>query len=240
MIVQAVGNSHKGIVRENNEDKILIVGHQNLFAVADGMGGHNCGEVASSIAIDSIEEYWSVHRNKDANIKDELEEALSYANRKVYEASMENEERRDMGTTVVAGVIENSKLYVANVGDSRCYVFRDENLKQITKDHSYVWELFERGVIEKKSMFGHPMKNIVTRCIGQKNKVKVDLFEEELKKNDLVIFCSDGLTDMLKDEEITNVIIANDDLSTMCQCLIDNANEKGGRDNISVILVRLR
>lgn len=241
--------SHVGKVRENNEDfvgQFSLCDEAHIFIVSDGMGGHKNGEVASRIATtavissmeenkDKIKEY--IAEEKHQKIVDMLTFSIKKANHLVFEES-EKEEYYGMGTTMVAAVTSRDMLMVANVGDSRCYIVRGNRIKQLTKDNSFVQELIESGAITKEEALTHPKKNVITRAIGTDCDIKIDTYEFELKERDILLLCSDGLTNMITDEEILKVISTDASLKQKSNDLIDKALEKGGIDNISLICIK--
>ncbi len=236
-----------GIKRPINQDyyyaqKLIISGEEaGFFVVADGMGGHNKGEIASEMAVDSLKNYVLRHLNENPHILGDLQIMLSRAfyetNKIVFEESIKNEKFSGMGTTLIAAIINASRLIVANVGDSRAYVFREEGLYQLTIDNSYVQELVEKGVIRPEDARTHPQKNVITRAIGTDKHVRVDFYSKELKKNDLIILCSDGLTNMVDDLEIENILKSCENPKSCCNSLVELANKKGGKDNITIVCV---
>ncbi len=208
----------------------------NLFIVADGMGGHNAGDLASRLAVSTIVEVIAASQEKE--LEDMFEAAIELANRKVYDHACRNPELEGMGTTVVAATCSDGMLFVANVGDSRLYVVGRHGMKQVTRDHSWVEEMVRRGGLGKEEARNHPDRNIITRAVGAEEKVKPDFFRVELKEGDMVLMCTDGLTNMLEDEEIRMALDGARDLVEQAETLVRRANENGGRDNISVILIQ--
>lgn len=206
----------------------------NLFIVADGMGGHKAGDYASAYTVNAIE------REVDADDRTEpvmiMENAIECANAEILEKAQE-EDFAGMGTTVVVSTIIDSTLYVANVGDSRLYLIDDE-IKQITKDHSLVEEMIRVGELNREEARFHPDKNIITRAVGVDKKVIPDFFEVELKDGDVILMCSDGLSNMVGDDEILKIIKKNKTVNDMADELVKVANHNGGKDNIGVVLVR--
>ena len=206
----------------------------NLFIVADGMGGHKAGDYASAYAVNAIE------REVDADEGTEpvkiLGNAIECANAEIFEKAKE-EDFAGMGTTVVASTVIDGTLYVANVGDSRLYLI-DDGIKQITKDHSLVEEMVRAGEINRDDARFHPDKNIITRAVGADRSVMVDFFEVDLADGDVVLMCSDGLSNMVGDDEILSIIKKNKTVGDMADNLITVANHNGGKDNIGVVLVR--
>ena len=206
----------------------------NLFIVADGMGGHNGGGFASSYAVDVFLE--SVERSNEISIRKVISEGIATANRRIREKAAADEELFGMGTTLVVATIDDEYLQVANVGDSRLYVINDE-IKQITTDHSYVEEMVRMGGLDRESARTHPKKNIITRAIGADDEVTADFFTVKLSPGDTVLMCSDGLTNMLDDEEIRMILSGQRDMVEKAEELIKAANNNGGKDNIAVILI---
>ena len=228
-----------GKKRKLNQDyvftsEIPIGGLANLFLVADGMGGHNAGDYASKYTIEKIVEKIGKSREKDP-VKI-LETAICQTNQELFEKSLEEEGLNGMGTTVVAATCMDDVLYVANVGDSRLYLINQE-IKQITRDHSLVEEMIQMGGIKREQARSHPDKNIITRAIGAQSDVKVDFFQVKLQEHDMILMCTDGLTNMLEDEEIRMVLGGQRDIAGKAEALVNAANNNGGKDNIAVILV---
>jgi len=206
----------------------------NLFIVADGMGGHNAGDYASKYTVETIVE--EIGKSFEKNPVRILEKAIQKANEHIREKSMEEEALSGMGTTVVAATCLGKYLQVANVGDSRLYVVGDE-ITQITRDHSLVEEMVRMGGIDRESARNHPDKNIITRAVGAQDTVDIDFFSVELKEGEMVLMCSDGLTNMLEDEEIRMILSGQRDIVEKAEELIKAANNNGGKDNIAVIII---
>lgn len=207
----------------------------NLFLVADGMGGHKAGDFASKYAVETIvKEASKIEKNIP---KDILEEAIKTANRCLRQKASEDEALFGMGTTIVAATCTSSMLEVANVGDSRLYII-NQTIRQITRDHSLVEEMIRLGGIEREEARTHPDKNIITRAVGASETIEVDFFQVELTKGDIVLMCSDGLTNMLEDEEIRMILNRQWDIAKMAEELVKAANYNGGKDNIAVILIK--
>lgn len=228
-----------GRVRTLNQDTVYSCNSQvgslsNLFIVADGMGGHKAGDYASAYAVNAVERI--VADNKDTEPVRVMRDAIEKANSEIFEKSLE-EDFAGMGTTLVCSTIQDNILYVANVGDSRLYVISDE-IKQITKDHSLVEEMIRAGELDREAARFHPDKNIITRAVGTDPRILIDFFEVELNKGDVILMCTDGLTNMVADDEIEGIIKECDDVKEMVAQLVDKANENGGKDNIGVVLVR--
>jgi protein phosphatase len=225
--------------REANEDKVLTVnfGDINLLVVADGMGGHAAGEVASNIAVTEIQNFLE-SRIGGGDIIELINRSITQANREVYRQSQENEAYAGMGTTVVMAVVIYNLASIANIGDSRAYRISGNRITQLTKDHSAVQDLMDRGVISREEAREHPSRHVITRVIGTEPEVRPDLFTVPLRSGDILLLCSDGLTDVLLDEEIYNVIQSSGDLNAACNELVKHAMANHAHDNISVVLGR--
>jgi len=240
--------SHIGKVRKNNEDycKGEIIdtdfGVIGIFALADGMGGHNKGEVASKIAVENIVEFLKENLLQSNNIKidyidDIIKQAYHTVNHTIYEKSISNLEFEGMGTTLVIAIIYNNNLYVANVGDSRCYLLNEDSFNKITIDHSVVEELVRANIITEEEAKAHPRRNHITRAIGTDEMVIVDIFKTQIDKGDKILLTSDGLTGFVDDNLIKEILLKDKDVDDLTQELIDIANDISGKDNISVILI---
>lgn len=229
-----------GKKRELNEDYIYtsvlpVGGLSNLFIVADGMGGHNAGDYASAHAVKTFVET-AKESGQDENTESILKNAMEKANTFIHKASLEDKKLSGMGTTMVVATCQGDRVTIANVGDSRLYVIND-TIRQITKDHSLVEEMVSLGGIDKEAARNHPDKNIITRAVGVKPCVEVDFFALTVVEADKLLLCSDGLTNMLRDEEICEIVQKNEEPEQAVKALIEAANYNGGRDNIAVILV---
>ncbi len=231
-----------GRVRNSNQDYVFceenaVGSFPNLFLVADGMGGHQAGDMASRICVEEmVRQIQATDRKTPVSV---LEQAVSAANQKIYQTATQDKALEGMGTTLVGTVIEGDTAYIVNIGDSRLYQLRD-SLRQITVDHSLVEEMVQSGEIQKNEMRTHPNKNIITRALGTDTSVRPDCFEIEVQEGDVLLLCSDGLSNMLEDNQIENIVRANgENLRQAGECLVKQANDAGGKDNISVILIRL-
>ena len=232
--------THVGQRRETNQDYMYTsetsVGRlPDLFLVADGMGGHAAGDYASRFTVEKIVEY--VTESEESEPVTELGEAVRYANEHLLAEANADASKAGMGTTIVAAVVVGDKLYTANVGDSRLYVINQERITQITRDHSLVEEMVRLGEMDKEDAKVHPDKNIITRAIGVLPEVSADFFETVLVPGDTVLLCSDGLTNMVDDADIKRIVLGQRDIVEKTQRLIDAANENGGKDNITVVLI---
>ncbi len=230
-----------GEKRQINQDYIFcdensVGGLPNLFIVADGMGGHNAGDYASRFCVEVFTE--QIRKNQIKTPIGMISEALQFTNDLLLEEARINHSLKGMGTTFVAATIIDSVMYVANIGDSRLYVIGD-GMKQVTEDHSLVEEMVKTGELDRKDMRFHPNKNIITRALGANANVVPDYFEINLKTDDTVLICSDGLTNMLDDQEIMKIVKQYpEDLEKAAKTLVERANENGGKDNISIVLVK--
>ena len=240
--------SHIGKVRKNNEDyckgEIINTNSEpvGIFALADGMGGHNKGEVASKLAVENIVEFLKENLLQNSNIKidyidDIIKQAYNSVNHIVYEKSISSLEFEGMGTTLVIAIIYKNNLYVANVGDSRCYLLNESEFNKITIDHSVVEELVKANIITEEEAKTHPGRNHITRAIGTDEMVIVDIFKREIFKGNKILLTSDGLTGFVDDHRIKEILSKDDDVKNLAQKLINTANDVSGKDNISVVLI---
>lgn len=232
--------THIGRRRDMNQDYMYTsttpVGSlPNLFVVADGMGGHNAGEYASRFTVDKVVEV--ISQNGQQEPVAAMKEALTEANSQLLEEAGADPSKSGMGTTVVAATVIGDLLHVANIGDSRLYVIDHEAIRQITRDHSLVEEMVRLGEMDKAAAKVHPDKNIITRAIGVTRELAVDFFEVKLRPGDMILLCSDGLTNMVEDEEIKEIVLEQKNIVEKAEKLINTANENGGKDNITVILI---
>jgi len=230
--ITVAGKSDIGKKRNNNQDSFLVNERLRLFAVADGMGGHSGGEVASAMAVKTLESMFQ--DNSKVDIPKKLHDAVFFSNRAIFDQSKANEKLHGMGTTLTAVAVEGDWVHICQVGDSRCYLYRDSELFQITEDHSQVYELLKAGLITE-SNFHNFQKNVITRSVGYENTVEIDVFSRLAKPKDRYLICSDGLSGMVSNEQIAQ-ILQNFDVNASVQNLVDLANAQGGEDNISVIV----
>ncbi len=231
------GLTDAGRVREHNEDAIAWDAEQGWAVLADGMGGHHAGEVASAIAVEVIGE-----QLKGADSVDEaqrLQAAVAQANSVIYLQTIGQPRLHTMGTTVVTVSLHGQTLHCAHVGDSRLYRFRDGKLQQLSRDHSLVQELVDEGMIDAEQARSSEQKNVITRALGLEASVEVEMNEDVTAGGDCYLLCSDGLSDRLRDEEIAALLVDDEALPTVVQNLINAANERGGEDNISIIVIRV-
>jgi len=237
--LKAFAKTDIGFMRQTNQDYIFCsmqpVGSlPNLFIVADGMGGHKAGDLASRYTVEKFLEV--VKESKAENPISIIEEAVRVANIALIEKAEESIDYEGMGTTLVVATFVKESLYIANVGDSRLYCI-NKSIHQITRDHSLVEEMINIGEIDRKNARTHEKKNIITRAIGVDTEVTADFFEIDYYPGDIFLMCSDGLSNMIEDEDIKTIVNSGGELEDIGQKLIDTANENGGKDNISVILI---
>ncbi len=239
--MNAYGMTDVGRARKNNQDYMFC--HEdalgklpNLFIVADGMGGHRAGDVASRGAVDTVME--TIEKTELHDPVSILQEAVTAANHHVMEMAMENPDYEGMGTTLVLTTVYEKDFYVANVGDSRLYIIGEE-IRQITRDHSYVEEMVSRGEIDKESARTHEKKNVITRAIGVEPGTYADYFQVKYKTGDKILMCSDGLSNMIKDEDLKNIVRRSIPVEEIVKELIATANRNGGSDNITALVVEL-
>lgn len=234
------GQTDIGMVRSINQDSIYFsdkpVGNlPNLYIVADGMGGHKAGDYASAHAVS-----WFVDYAKECSYENPItimKTGIAKVNDMLLQMSNEHSELKGMGTTFVAAVMIDDKTYVANIGDSRLYVIGQEDTRQITLDHSLVEELIRTGQLDRRKVRFHPEKNIITRALGTGKEAVPDFFEVELQPGEKVLLCSDGLTNMVEDDEIGSIVMRQQFVDRICEQLIDRANYYGGKDNIGVVVI---
>ncbi len=231
-----------GKAREKNQDFYYVSEETNgmrLCILADGMGGYKGGEIASSLATASARKYIELKFESieptTENIQNLIKEAMDYANKIVYEKSRENEELDQMGTTLEICIMHGHKVYIGHIGDSRIYRIRRNIIRRITTDHSYVETLVKDGTITREEAFYHPKKNMLMKALGCTEKIEPDITAKGFLPGDIMLMCSDGLTNMLQEEEIYEII--NDNIEEACKKLVERANELGGYDNISVVIV---
>ena len=245
MKITAFGLSDVGRRRESNEDDFLLEPARGLYAVADGMGGHAAGEIASRLAIETLQEVLDRDgASRDHMSVDDTAEwlrgAVVEANRRICDSIRLHEERRGMGTTVVALVHRGEDAVVGHVGDSRLYLLRDDELIRMTSDHSWVNEQVKLGLMNDDTAQRHPMRNIVTRALGSRPDVVVDLTSIEVRQGDVFLLCSDGLNTMLSDEQIEAILVGHRQApEAACRTLVLEANRHGGEDNVTVVVARV-
>ena len=235
------------VVRKNNEDACFVIPNQDVYIVADGVGGNNSGEIASSTAVESLASFVKANDLGLCGSPDEIfgffTEALDIANRRVFEMGREDSACRGMASTVVMSYINGGSAYLANVGDSRAYLFRNGRLKRITKDHTYVNELIDQGVITEKEAESHSQKNVITKAIGAESEVEPDFYKVGLARGDIMLLCTDGLYGEVGEDRMADMLrlaVSKDvKMNDLCGAFVDEAILAGGRDNITVICIRI-
>lgn len=251
MRLQVGARTDLGRVRGNNEDSFKLVPEINLFILSDGMGGEAHGEIASNIAVETVAAHcleglknknlplFGERRQELSEWANRLVSAIEKANREVYDSAVKHPAQRGMGATVVAFWIHNDRLSVAHVGDSRCYMLRAGDFVQLTQDHSLVAEQLRRGIITLEQAEKSDMQSVLIRALGVESDVQVDADEQLLMEGDILVLCSDGLSRMISDEEIASTLLTTPDMQAAAERLVDLANENGGHDNVSVVVVRV-
>jgi PPM family protein phosphatase len=252
--------SDTGKNRQNNEDCYIADGENNLFIVADGMGGHKAGEVASKTAINNFTEYFKKNFDKkkfafyeaaktidkkNKSTEDKIQKILiksaGYANEKINKLGLERNDFNGMGTTLTGLFVFNYNAFVIHIGDSRLYLFRENNLDLLTEDHTLVFALYKSGAISYEDTFSHPQRNYLTGVLGESEISSLECFKFKLKENDIVLICSDGLNSMIKDNSIKDILGKSQGKSTqiIAKKFIEQANKNGGMDNITVIIIKI-
>ena len=246
MMYEICTETDPGMTRENNEDAVAVDSLTGLCVLADGMGGYNAGEIASGMAcafIKSEMSRWLSQAGKNANAKEvkrALEICVQNANHSIFNAANSNPQYTGMGTTLVVGVFQPGRLMLGHIGDSRCYRLRGSEFQQITKDHSLLQEQIDAGLITPEQALTSANKNLVTRALGVEDAVLLDVTEHRVEQGDVYMMCSDGLSDMVRDHLIADIMLGHSSLEEKGRQLIAAANEGGGRDNISVVLTHAK
>lgn len=250
MRIEVAGLSHVGMKRNHNEDNFLLVPEENLFVVADGMGGHASGEIASKIAVEELAEFFRMtSKDQDATWPYKMDRQLNYeenrlatgvklANARIFEQASNDSKYRGMGTTIVTVFFGQKTAYVAHVGDSRVYLFREGQLKQVTEDHSLLNDYLKAKKLTPEEIEAFPHKNVIVRALGMKDNVQVDVGRWEPQVGDIFLLCSDGLSGMVSDHAIEDTLKQVADLEQATATLIDLANANGGQDNVTCVLAR--
>lgn len=249
-VLEFASLTHTGQVRTHNEDAVDVRAEGGFAVLADGMGGYNAGEVASRICVETISQYllrkqrarWTkILPGRSYSAAKLLSNAVGHANRRIFETAREHIEYIGMGTTVVTAFFQEDRIVIAHVGDSRAYLLRDGELAALTNDHSVIQAQIDAGLISRENAQFSPIKNLITRAVGAHEQIETEVSDYLVQQGDLFLLCSDGLTDMLSNDQISEFLNANaDNLNVCCQTLVDHANQNGGRDNISVILIKVK
>ncbi len=249
MKIRYAAKTDVGMKRTHNEDYFSLMEDEQLFIVADGMGGHSSGEVASRLAAETVSEFYQRTKDEDATWPYKMDRSLSYienrlvcgiklANFKIYEAASKDIRFKGMGTTIVTCLINGDKIYIAHVGDSRCYRLRGGGFEQVTRDHSLLEDYKDAKpdmTAEEERNFPH--KNVITRALGMRDTVQVDIRTDEVMDGDMYLLCSDGLSGMISDEHMKQILSTSEDLEKAVAELVDQANRAGGTDNITTLVL---
>jgi serine/threonine protein phosphatase PrpC len=253
MKIAVSGQTHVGMKRNHNEDNLLLLPEERLFVVADGMGGHSSGEIASKIAVDEVAEFfrmtsqdgeitWPYKMDKQKNYdENRLATSVKLANMRIFEKATAETKYKGMGTTIVTlHFAKENEVVVGHVGDSRVYFFREGTLRQITEDHSLLNDYLKAKKLTPEEIEAFPHKNVIVRALGMKDTVIVDINKVEAKDGDIYLLCSDGLSGMVPDKQIEQILQGQPDLDKACAQLIDAANANGGNDNVTCILAQFQ
>lgn len=230
-----------GMIRSGNEDSFFAhaTRERGIFIVADGMGGHAAGEVASEMTVQIISRELHDLRDADGSAEERVSDSIRQANRAVYERTMQESDKQGMGTTASVLLVSGSRYLIGQVGDSRIYLLRDGALKQLTKDHSYVQEQVDAGLLTPEQARYHPYSNVITRCVGASDAVDPDTYSGDLKPGDTFLVASDGLTGMVDDRRLQQLLLSRASAGRVVDALIAEANYRGGLDNITAIVVQI-
>ena len=240
MHITSAGRTDVGVIRSGNEDSYLMVPDRGIFVVADGMGGHAAGEVASDMAVHYVaRELESLRGLTDEQVADRMRGAIRTANGAIFQRTLTEHDKRGMGTTVTALTLYESRFLIGQVGDSRAYLLRDNKLSQLTKDHSYVQEQVDAGYLSPEQARTHPYSNVITRCVGANSDVMPDIYVGTVRPRDLFLLASDGLTGMLEDYQLAELLSPERMPEEEVDSLVAEANRHGGLDNITAVIVRI-
>lgn len=251
MVIEYAGLTHVGMKRNHNEDSFLLVPEVDLFIVADGMGGHSSGEIASRIAVDEVAEFFRMtERDEEATWPYKMDRARNYdenrlvtsvklANARIFEQAQAEAKYKGMGTTIVTVFFHGNTAYVGHVGDSRVYLYRQGQLRQVTEDHSLLNDYIKAKKLTPEEIENFPHKNVIVRALGMKDSVDVDVVREQPQPGDTFLMCSDGLSGLVTDPDMAQILATSgDDLNVAAERLIEAANANGGNDNVTVVLAR--
>ncbi|HYO65627.1 MAG TPA: Stp1/IreP family PP2C-type Ser/Thr phosphatase [Archangium sp.] len=250
MRIEVAGHTHVGMKRNHNEDNYLILTDENLCCVADGMGGHSSGEIASKIAVEELAEFFRMtSRDEDATWPFKMDKGRNYdenrlatgiklANKSIFDKASTDQKYKGMGTTIVSVHFTDAAAYVGHVGDSRVYYFRQGVLRQVTEDHSLLNDYLKAKKLTPEEIENFPHKNVIVRALGMKETVLVDVAKVEAQPGDVFLLCSDGLSGMVTDPQMQDILTRTSELEKACSQLIDMANAAGGNDNVTCVLAR--
>ncbi len=237
--MRSAGLTHTGMVRKDNQDAFINRHEPNsmfVLAVADGMGGHKAGDIASACTARELDSFFAMWDKEDYfNKTEQIKDLIKHINRNLYRMANQNEDYDGMGTTLTMLIANNKKAHIYQVGDSRAYLI-DDNITQITKDHSLVQFMVDSGQITSEEAAQHPSKNVITRALGTDEDVEIDIYEIQLNPTDRILLCSDGLTDELQIDEIQTIVKSEKSLRKAVYKLIEAANKNGGHDNVTAVL----
>lgn len=235
--------SNTGVIRDNNEDACFVIPSHDVYVVADGVGGNNAGEIASRTAVRGIAEYVAENPvgdcGDDQAVYEYFAQCLKQVNDEIYQMGKRHKENKGMATTAVIACLRESAAYIINIGDSRAYLFRRGQLSQITIDHTYVNELLKNGVITTEEAENHSQKNVITRALGAEPAVTADFFQTKLEKDDILMLCTDGLYGEVEEQKLIEILDKKNTMSGTCTRLVEEAIRCGGRDNITVICLKI-
>ena len=232
-----------GMKRKNNEDSCFMMPREQVYMVADGVGGNNSGETASCLAVSTIAE--RIKKKNPASAKNDediieiLKDCVELANRKIINYGIKHPENRGMATTIVMCCIKGGKAYFANAGDSRAYILRGGELCQITEDHSFVNSLLKKGAISHQEAITHEKRNMITKALGAEDQVGADYYQTDIKDGDVILLCTDGLYSEVPEEDMCKAIENTDDMSELAAALVEMANNRGGRDNVTAVCLKV-
>lgn len=235
--MKAVGITDIGLQRKRNEDAYLIDLNRKLFLVCDGMGGHRAGDVASRMAVDTIDQQFNYNHWNE--VPDALHEAIKIANQNIWKAGQQDEAVREMGTTVTAAVINQGKIVIAHVGDSSLYIIRNLVIEKLTRDHTLAEQMLLDGLLKQEDMRSNAFNHILTRALGIDSQVNIDIIQENVQAGDWILLCTDGLSNLVDGQDILAILDNQHEPQEAAQELMDMALSRGGHDNITIVLVRL-
>lgn len=240
MHITCAARTDVGVIRSGNEDNFLVVQDRGIFIVADGMGGHAAGEVASDMAVQIVtEDLGSLKGMGDGEVAERMRSSIRGANEAIFQRTLEEHDKRGMGTTITVLALFAGRYLIGQVGDSRGYLMRDASFIQLTKDHSYVQEQIDAGNLTPEQARTHPYSNVITRCVGANGDVLPDVYAGSVHVGDVFLLASDGLTGMLEDDRLIEIISDEAEPQTWVDTMVNEANGRGGLDNITVIIVRV-
>lgn len=237
--MRCAAETNRGLVRKQNQDRFLADPDRGLFVICDGMGGHKAGEVAAQIAVDTVSELFFPGRGTGQQVSDMLADAIHAANRSIHEQAKSCEEYSDMGTTVIAACLDQDTIYAASVGDSAMFLIHQEMIEKVTQDHTLTEQLFQEGLLEETERSHHRFRHILTRAVGTEPTVDVDVHSRAVVSGDYILLGSDGLTDLVEQSEIQEIVASEKDVENIMESLMTLALSRGGPDNITLIIIQI-